>query len=205
MTFRAGTLIATPGGARSVEYLREGDQVLAHGGDGVAVAANVGWVGRRVVACARHPEPDAVWPVRIAKSAFGAGLPARDLYLSPDHAVFFGGALIPVRSLINDRNVAQIETDTVSYYHIELAQHLVISAEAMPAESFLDAGSRGNFLNGGVPLRLHPYFASRAPEGAAGMPFAEAGKPVDRALARLKRSWAEASGAKPQRGEKRRG
>jgi hypothetical protein len=34
-----------------------------------------------------------VLPVRIGSHAFGRGLPVRDLFLSPDHAVFAEGAL----------------------------------------------------------------------------------------------------------------
>jgi len=34
-------------------------------------------------------------------------LPARDLLLSPDHAVFIDGVLIPVRYLINGSTIVQ--------------------------------------------------------------------------------------------------
>ena len=35
-----------------------------------------------------HPKPETVWPVRVQAGAFGENVPVRDLYLSPDHAVF---------------------------------------------------------------------------------------------------------------------
>ena len=62
--------IATPGGAAAVETLAPGQRViLANGG-----SAPVVWLGRRRIACDRHPNPHAVWPIRIAAGAFGDGL-----------------------------------------------------------------------------------------------------------------------------------
>ncbi len=82
--FAAGTLIETVDGQRAVETLAVGDEVVTLlGGSGRIV-----WVGSRAVDCARHPRPETVWPVRIAAGAFAANVPARDLFVSPDHAVF---------------------------------------------------------------------------------------------------------------------
>jgi hypothetical protein len=90
-----------------------------------------------------------VWPVRIASDAFGPGVPGRAVMLSPDHAVFVDGALIPVRHLVNGRTVAQVAVDQVTYWHVELARHDVLLAEGLPCESFLDTGNRGAFVDGG--------------------------------------------------------
>ena len=59
------------------------------------------WIGHRRVDCARHPDPRRAWPVRVSVGAFGDGLPRRDLWLSPDHAVFVDRVLIPIKHLIN--------------------------------------------------------------------------------------------------------
>ena len=81
-----------------------------------------------------------MWPVRVRAGALGAGSPERDLWLSPDHAVFVEGVLIPVRYLIDGIGVAQMTVETITYYHVELARHNVMLAEALPVESYLDTG-----------------------------------------------------------------
>jgi hypothetical protein len=121
----------------------------------------VQWVGRRRIDCRRHPHPDRVLPARIAAHAFGLGRPERDLFLSPDHAVFIDGVLIPVRCLLNGQTIVQERRAEVTYWHVELPAHDVILAEGLPCESYLDLGNRDAFDNGGVALRLHPDFAAR--------------------------------------------
>ena len=66
------------------------------------------WLGWRDVDCARHPEPEKVWPVRVQAGAFGENQPARALLISPDHAVCVDGVLVPIRNLVNGATIAQI-------------------------------------------------------------------------------------------------
>lgn len=162
--FAAGTRIATQDGAVAVEALRIGDPVRSVLRE---TCVPVTWIGRRQIDCRRHPDPRAVWPVRIAADAFGPGLPVRDVFLSPDHAVFAEGVLIPVKHLVNGTTIQQVETDRVSYYHVELARHDVLLAEGLPAESYLDTGDRDNFANGDHPVRLFACFAPPAAQAAA--------------------------------------
>ncbi len=137
--FAAGTRIATPSGPIAVETLAVGDEVTTRlGGSGLIV-----WAGSREVDCAAHPSPASVWPICVSAGAFGAGMPERDLFVSPDHALFVDGVLVPAKRLINGRTVRQVEVDTVSYHHIALAAHDVVLAEGMPAETFLDMRGRG--------------------------------------------------------------
>ncbi len=139
--FAAGTRIATARGEVAVDALRAGDFVaLASGGE-----APVQWLGHRRIDCRRHPAPASVWPVRVRAGAFGAARPARDLLLSPDHAVFAGGVLLPVRYLINGGSVVQEAVDAITYFHVELPAHGVLLAEGLPAESYLDTGNRDAF------------------------------------------------------------
>jgi len=183
--FAAGTLIRTPAGDRPVEALAAGDVVvLADGG-----AETVRWVGHRRVDCRSHPRPLDVRPVRIAAGAFAPGQPARDLRLSPDHAVFAGGVLIPVRYLLNGATVRQEDVSAVTYYHVELSRHAVLLAEGLPAETYLDTGNRAAFANGGPDIMLRPDFAAdramavwRAQSCA---PLALGGATVDAVRARL--------------------
>ena len=179
--FALGTRIATPGGEVAVEALAAGMRVsLARGG-----VAEVVWVGHRRVDCRRHPRPEEVWPVRVAAGAFGRGMPVRDLLLSPDHAVFAGGVLIPVRHLVNGRTVRQEPADSITYFHVELAVHDVLLAEGLACESYLDTGNRAAFANGGGAMMLHADFARRAWAEGSCAPLVEAGPEVAAVRARL--------------------
>ena len=170
--YAAGTHIRTDRGEVAVEDLAVGDAVAAtlHG-----PWAKVVWLGHREVDCARHPRPHDVWPVRIVRDAFGPGQPARDLWLSPDHALHVDGVLIPVRYLLNGATIVQVPTETVSYWHVELACHDVILAEGLACESYLDTGNRGAFANGGGAVQLHPDFALKVWEREACAPLVTGG------------------------------
>jgi autotransporter passenger strand-loop-strand repeat protein len=155
--FFAGTLISTPGGAVAVEHLRVDDLVYTHGGG----LRPIKWLGHRDVNGRHHLRPGDIMPVRVRADAFGDGAPRRDLLLSPDHAVFVGGVLIPIRYLVNGATVVQEEIEHISYWHVELNQHDVLLAEGLPCESYLDTGNRGAFINGGATVQAHPDFALR--------------------------------------------
>lgn len=151
----SGTRIATPNGQRLVEKLATGDLVRTASGE----AARIVWAGRRTIDCTGHPEPKRIWPLRVAAHAFGPGLPARALLLSPDHAIFVRSVLIPVKHLENDTTITRVPIETITYHHIELARHDILLANGLPAESYLDDGRRDCF-EGGAVIRLHPDFAS---------------------------------------------
>jgi len=155
--YRAGTRVRTERGDVPVETLVVGDRVaLTDGG-----FAPVVWLGHRKVDCRRHPRPHDVWPVRVSAGAFGTGAPTRDLFLSPDHAVYADGVLIPIRYLLNDATICQLPADSVTYWHVELPRHGLMLAEGLPCESYLDTGNRGAFANGPAPVMLAPDFALR--------------------------------------------
>jgi hypothetical protein len=152
--FATDTAIRTVRGDVLVQDLRVGDSVVCVGGG----VRPVVWIGRRTVDVARHPSPESVAPVRVRRGAFADGLPRRDLLLSPDHAVYADGVLIPVKHLINGSSIAQIAVDEVAYFHVELDRHDVLLAEDLPVESFLDTGNRAAFANHDGPVMLHPHF-----------------------------------------------
>ncbi|MCB8882211.1 Hint domain-containing protein [Acidisoma cellulosilytica] len=184
--FVKGTHILTIRGPVTVETLRVGDHVLTIEGS----ARPVQWLGRRSIDCRRHPTPSKVNPVRIKAGAFGSSLPERDLYLSPDHAVFVEDVLIPVKHLINDRTISQVQADVVRYYHVELPRHGIVLAEGLPTESYLDTGDRTSFVGGDVTA-LHPAWGSEAMDVSLLMdaigyaPLRVAGDEVNRAKALL--------------------
>jgi collagen type I/II/III/V/XI/XXIV/XXVII alpha len=182
--FAAGTYIRTGRGETSVEALCIDDVVVLADGR----RSKITWIGHRAIDCRRHPNPPAVWPVRVAPDALGSGLPVRDLMLSPDHALYLNGMLIPVRLLINGATITQIPVDRVVYYHVELPRHDLLLAEGVATESYLDTGNRGMFENGEQPLLLHPDLvrAQSAREAGSCAPFIsspEQIEPVWRALA----------------------
>ena len=151
--FAAGTLIMTDRGEIKVEDLTAGDKVLTVAG----AARPVLWIGHRRIDCSRHPDQRKVWPVCVGAGAFGDGLPRRDLWLSPDHAVFVQDVLIPIKLLINRATIRQIPTNVVTYYHVELPRHDLLLAEGLAAESYLDTGNRQMFENAGPSVLLHPF------------------------------------------------
>jgi hypothetical protein len=179
--FAAGTRIATPRGEVAVEALNVGDIVLLVSGD----TAPIIWIGHRTVDCRRHPAPRKVWPVRVRRGAFGDSVPCRELRLSPDHAVFIDGALIPVRHLINERSIVQEQCDMVAYFHVELPRHDVLLAEGLAVESYLDTGDRANFANAGETVALHPDFASYRWEAGGCAPLVVAGAQLAAVRAQL--------------------
>src|SRR6185312_936518 len=171
----------TPSGPVAVEALGIGQPVRCLN----AGTATVVWIGFREVDCSRHPKPASVRPIRIHAGAFGGRMPSRDLFLSPDHAVFADGVLIPVRCLVNGTTVVQMPVGRIRYYHVELPAHDVLFAEALPVESFLDTGIRGNFANGGGAITLHPDFSSIAWAASSCFPLMVTGPEVAAVRARL--------------------
>jgi autotransporter passenger strand-loop-strand repeat protein len=175
--FAAGTRIATARGAVAVEALAVGDKVRLAGGG----SAPVVWLGHRSVACARHPRPWDVMPVRVAAHAFGAGQPGNDLVLSPDHAVFIDGVLIPIRYLLNGATIVQEQVERMSYWHVELEHHDLLLADGLACESYLDTGNRGAFANGGDATMMHADFARRVWERACCAPLITDGAELEAA------------------------
>jgi hypothetical protein len=179
--FLAGTRIATATGDERVEALVVGTRMrcLFRG------LAPIVWIGRRRIDVRRHADPRRVWPVLIERGAFADHVPCRDLLLSPDHAVFVDGVLIPVRYLINHRSIRQLPMNEVTYYHVELARHDVLLAEGLAVESYLDTGDRWTFANGNGPLSLHPDFATRMAEAMGCAPLVLTGPELARARQHL--------------------
>ena len=172
--FATGTMIQTETGEVAVEALEVGDKVqVASGG-----LRPIRWLGHRRVDCRRHPEPEKVRPVRVSAHAFGDDLPARDLVLSPEHALFLDGYLVPVSVLVDGVSVVQEAWERVTYHHVELDRHDVILAEGLAAESYLDTGNRGQFGNAPV-VALYPEFKAGSEAAEACAPLLLAGKRLE--------------------------
>jgi hypothetical protein len=176
--FATGTRLATARGMVAVEALHEGDAMLLADGAG---SLPVVWIGRRAIDCRRHCAPHTVWPVRIAAGAFAHGVPNRDLYLSPDHAVFARGVLIPVKYLLNGTTIAQVAVDRVNYWHVALPRHAVMQADGLSVESLLP-DDRSTFANSNGVVALHPNWAW---EGFGCAPMVVSGPNLDAIRATL--------------------
>jgi hypothetical protein len=100
-----------------------------------------------------------VQPIEVAAHAFGPGAPARSLRLSPEHAVFIEGVLVPIRELQNGTTIRQVNVAEIVYWHVELDTHDVILAEGLACESYLDFDDHADFEDGPV-MNLHPRFAA---------------------------------------------
>jgi hypothetical protein len=147
--FCAGTRLRTPRGEVAVEELRAGDEVVT----AFAGVQRIRWTGRRAYEGRFVRGNHLVLPVCLKAGALGEGVPGRDLWVSPDHAICEGGVLVHAWRLVNGVSIVQApEVERVSYHHIELDGHHIVFAENCPTESFLDAGCRRRFQSGeGVP------------------------------------------------------
>ncbi len=136
--FVAGTLLAMRDGAMAVQDIRPGMRALTASGG----MRRVIWVGHRTLTLNGG---SAGAPILIRAHAFAPNQPARDLALSPDHAVFHAGVLIPAHLLVNGRSIVRARCRSVAYWHVELERHDIMLAENLPVESYLDTGNRHQF------------------------------------------------------------
>ncbi len=180
--FAQGTRILTTSGEIPVERLEPGSQIILHDN----TIAPVVWLGHRTLSLRRHPRPEQVRPIHIQAGALADNIPHRDLFLSPDHALYLDGALIPAKCLINGSTIRQINVASVTYYHVELPAHAILLAEGTPTESYLETGNRHAFTNGSDShLTLHPNFAQTQREQQSCAPFTEYGPLVETVRTRL--------------------
>lgn len=141
--FAAGTQIAVPGGWRRVESVRQGDLVLTrdHG------ACPVVWRGTTALV-AQAGLPARQVPVRLGRHSLGHDRPARPLIVSQQHkvlvqgsgvAALFGAAevLAPAKGLLGLPRLRLMRGKRrIVYHHLMLAQHGLLNADGLWAESY---------------------------------------------------------------------
>ncbi|MEJ1997925.1 MAG: Hint domain-containing protein [Maritimibacter sp.] len=142
--FAAGTLIDTPTGPRPVEDLAPGDLVITRRNGAVPVL----WRSVRALSGANLAAQPKLRPVRIKAGALGPNRPSRDLIVSPQHRMLVSSdiarrlvgsdeVLIPAIRLTRLPGITQVRAERgVKYHHFLCAQHEVVFAAGVPAETF---------------------------------------------------------------------
>jgi hypothetical protein len=151
--FRRGTRILGERGELAVESLKIGDRVATLSG----VMRPIRWIGRRSYSGELATGDSRLLPIRIRAGALDEASPKRDLWVSPEHAMYVDGMLIPAAALVNGESIIQEDAvDELTYIHLEFDGHTVIFAEGAPSESFVDDDSRQMFDNAAEYARLYP-------------------------------------------------
>ena len=151
--FCAGTLIATSSGEVAVEALAIGDRVMTVSGE----AKPIKWIGRRSYDGRFIRGQREVLPIVVRAEALAPEVPARDLWLSPGHALLFDGVMVAVEYLVNGLSIVQAEAvERVEYFHLEFEAHEVVLAEGAAAESYVECDNRRSFHNAHEFTALYP-------------------------------------------------
>ncbi|PYF07165.1 Ca2+-binding RTX toxin-like protein [Rhodobacter viridis] len=133
--FTAGTLIETPRGPVPVESLRPGDLVSSRDRGAVPVL----WAGGRVLGPAELAAEPGLLPVAIRENALGRH---GALLVSPQHAVL--AETDQGERLVRARHLAELHDPRfriargkrrVSYHHILLERHGILTANGLACES----------------------------------------------------------------------
>ena len=132
--FARGTRIATDHGEVAVEDLRPGMMLQSEGN----ALRPIRWIGSRRLVL--QPGADTQRPILMRAGSLGAGVPRRDLVVSPQHRICLERSgetsLAPAKGLLDLNGVRWMKGKrAVTYYSVLLDQHAVIYAEGAPVES----------------------------------------------------------------------
>ena len=153
--FLTGTRILTDKGEIAVENFAIGDRVVTAEGK----LEPIKWIGYQTIQPNQVKNPLRGYPILIKAGALGNNLPQRDLYVSPDHAMYFEGVLINAGALVNGTSIIKTEPkEAFTYYHVELENHALLLAEGASAESYLPQNEdRLAYENGAEYEELYPH------------------------------------------------
>ncbi len=143
-----GTLIATPNGARPVEDIRQGEQILTKD-DG---PQDVIWTAGYRMTGVRLQAMPWLRPVRIRARALGADDAVADLVVAAGHRVLVKHAgvlalfnvpevLVAAADLRNGQTISgEFPPRTVSFFHLMTRRHQIIWANGLAVESYWPVG-----------------------------------------------------------------
>lgn len=167
--FTAGTWIETPQGNRRIEELRVGDRVSTadHGPQPVR------WIESSQLGPDQLIENPAMRPVRISAGSLGPGTPKRDLLVSQQHRILISGpkvetlfgapeVLVAAKHLCSWPGIRiDLSDEPVTYLHILLDQHEILTAEGARAESLFLGDEALHTLSSGALQELADIFPDR--------------------------------------------
>jgi len=142
--FTPGTGIATPRGIKVIEDLRPGDRVITRDNG----LREICWTGRRTLDAARLMAAPHLCPILIRRDALGAGMPDRDMLVSPNHRMLIANelaemlfgereVLVAAKHLTGLPGIEQAgAAKGVSYIHVMCEHHEVLLADSAWSESF---------------------------------------------------------------------
>lgn len=139
-----GTWVRTPRGEVAVEALAIGDEVVTLDG----TVQRLKWIGRRAYAPVVAKLNPKIVPIRIAAGSLGEALPTSDLLVSPVHALYLDGVLVPATLLVNGDTIRPApEIGAIEYFHLELDAPDVLWTNGAPTESYVNHDNRRMFAN----------------------------------------------------------
>lgn len=151
--FLAGTMIRTADGETAVDKLAIGDLVTTADGRSLPVR----FIGRQTIVT-RFADRLTAAPICIKAGALDQGLPSRDLFTSPGHAMFIGARLVVAGALVNGSSIERLRDapERFTYFHVELDEHAIIFANDAATETFCDVVPRAIFDNAAEFAELYP-------------------------------------------------
>jgi hypothetical protein len=183
LCFLAGTLIQTGQGEVPVETLRAGDLVLVRRRGTIRLEPLL-WVGRTQARVTTGQDARKAAPVHIAAGALDRNMPARDLRVSPEHALLVDGVLVPAGLLVNGITITQpLHCQDITYYHLELVAHGLLLSDGAWSESYRDDGNRHLFNNASILNTAGTFEGAGThgvPEVAACLPIVRDGPALGR-------------------------
>jgi hypothetical protein len=155
--FAKGTAIDTPDGPQSIETLSVGDLVRTRDSDAMPIR----WIGHRSVLGRGN-----FAPVRIAKGVLGN---TDTLVVSPEHRVLMDGpivellfgaqcVLVAAKFLVGLQGITQKDVAEVTYYHLLLDSHQIISGANCWSESFFLAENAMSGLDRNAQHEMRELF-----------------------------------------------
>lgn len=164
--FDASTRISTAQGERPIGSLVVGDLVITVDNG----LQPVRWISHSVRNWDTKPHKDK--PILFSAGSLGAGLPRRNLMVSPQHRMLIKdsicdeGVFIPAKKLTDMKGVRQMTgRRNVDYVHIMFDAHQVVLAEGAPSESFYPGPSSMKLLPEADKRELLHLFPQIATQG----------------------------------------
>lgn len=142
--FTPGSRVATERGTFKVEQLRVGDLIQTRDNG----LQSIRWIGNKTLTQTDLAKAPHLRPIRIRKGALGAGVPNRDMEISPQHQMLIEGAqaellfgndqvLVRAKHLLHLPGVEVVTTcERVTYIHVMCDAHEVICVDDAWTESF---------------------------------------------------------------------